>query len=102
MKNFDDEAQEYNFVRDFEYVTNTESKSKKIFFTFNPEQGGAFYNVIQSKLSLRKKRAKSKYAAQVEFDKPNRIELTKREFTNSEERERNEKLKQILTKDRID
>jgi RNA polymerase II-associated factor 1 len=99
---FDDEAQEYNFVRDFEYVTNTESKSKKIFFTFNPEQGGAFYNVIQSKLSLRKKRAKSKYAAQVEFDKPNRIELTKREFTNSEERERNEKLKQILTKDRID
>jgi len=45
---------------------------------------------------------KSKYAAQVEFDKPNRIELTKREFTNSEERERNEKLKQILTKDRID
>jgi RNA polymerase II-associated factor 1 len=97
-----DEEQEYNFVRDFEYDTNTDSKNKKIFFTFNPEQGGAFYNIIKSKLSLKKKRARSKYATQIEFDKPNRIELTKREFTSEEEKERRNKLKSILTKDRIE
>jgi len=98
----DDEEQEYKFVRDFEYDTNTDSKNKKIFFTFNPEQGGAFYNIIRSKLSLKKKRARSKYATQIEFDKPNRIELTKREFNSNEEKERRDKLKEILTKDKLE
>jgi len=98
----DNETQEYNFVRDFEYDTSNDAKNKKVFFTFNPEQGGAFYNIVRSKLSLRKKRARSKYATQVEFDKPNHIELTKREFTSNEEQERHDKLSQILTKDKFD
>lgn len=57
MEEADGTTSQYDFVRDYKFTLQQEKVNKKVFFLLKPKSG-AFYNQLNEKLVLTRKRAK--------------------------------------------
>jgi RNA polymerase II-associated factor 1 len=71
-----------------------EKDRKRLFFVLRPKLG-AFYNPLNGKITMRRKRAKSKHAREEVFEVPKKILLSKREFTGGEKTRRRVRLAEV-------
>ncbi|KAJ3088239.1 hypothetical protein HK102_009194 [Quaeritorhiza haematococci] len=94
----DEDTYEYQYERDFSHNTQPYDKGDRLFLVLRPRLG-AFYNVVNAKINLRRKRAKSKNVQEEEVEKPSKILITKRPFHETEKVRRKERLKQVAPLD---
>ncbi|KAI8922651.1 RNA polymerase II-associated [Entophlyctis helioformis] len=86
---------EYEFRRDFE--PRTAELTYPFFVEIRKDDGGAFYSPITKRLTLRKKRnLNNRYEDEEIEEKPTKVVVSQRAFTESEEQEREQRMQDLL------
>ncbi|KAI9204435.1 RNA polymerase II-associated [Polychytrium aggregatum] len=93
---------DYGFIRDFEQKKIEEETGTKIFIVLRPDEGGAFYNVLDRKYVFRRKRnVRKSREDEADESRWTKVTVAKRRFTNEEKQRRMDTLEACVTKEHL-